>query len=65
MSGDLITEPNLPDPDAVYRLIAEAHRTLSEVESAALNARLVLIFANHIGEAEILRQALALAHEAR
>jgi predicted LPLAT superfamily acyltransferase len=61
----LFTEPNLVDPDAAYRLIAQAHRDLSEAESAAFNARLVLILANHLGDVEILRQALALAREAR
>lgn len=65
MSSDLVTEPNFSDPDAAFRMIAEAHRDLSEAESIALNARLVLIFANHIGDVEILRQALALAREAR
>jgi predicted LPLAT superfamily acyltransferase len=61
----LLTEPNLADPDAAYRLIVQAHRDLSEAESAAFNARLVLILANHLGDVEILRQALALAREAR
>ncbi len=65
MSGELVTEPNFSDPDAAFRMIAEAHRDLVEAESVALNARLVLIFANHIGDVEILRQALALAREAR
>lgn len=60
----LATHPNFADPDAAYRLVAQAHRDLDEAESAALNARLVLILANHIGDIEILRQALALAREA-
>lgn len=65
MSSELVTEPNFPDPDAAFRMIAEAHRDLAEAESVALNARLVLILANHVGDVEILRQALALAREAR
>lgn len=60
----LATHPKFSDPDAAYRLIAQAHRDLSEAESAAFNARLVLILANQIGDVEILRQALALAREA-
>lgn len=60
----LATQANFADPDAAYRLIAQAHRDLGEAESAALNARLVLILANQIGDIEILRQALALAREA-
>ena len=47
------------DPDAAYRLLIEAHRGLSDDESAALNARLVLILANQIGDIEVLRAAVA------
>ncbi len=54
-------EANMADPDAVYAAIIEAHAGLSEAESAALNARLVLLLANHIGDAEVLREALAIA----
>lgn len=57
----LDTRSRLPDPDQAYRLLIEAHRGLSEEESAALNTRLVLILANHIGDAGTLAQAIALA----
>lgn len=57
----LITEPNLADPDAAYRLIVEAHRGLSDEQGAALDTALVLILANHIGDATVLRDALELA----
>jgi hypothetical protein len=57
----LVTENRFADPDAAYRQIVAAHRGLSDAESAALNARLVLILANHAGDAEVLRQALELA----
>jgi Protein of unknown function (DUF2783) len=57
----LIKTPNLPDPDAAYAALLAAHQGLSEAESQALNARLVLILMNHIGDAEALTQALALA----
>jgi hypothetical protein len=56
-------QPNLEDPDAVYAAIIEAHAGLSEVDSAALNARLVLLLANHIGEESVLREALATARQ--
>jgi hypothetical protein len=49
------------DPDEAYRLLIEAHRRLSDEDSAALNARLVLILANQIGDISVLRSALALA----
>lgn len=49
------------DPDAAYRLLIDAHRGLSDAESAGLNARLVLILANQIGDIDVIREALALA----
>jgi len=57
----LSTRSNFADPDAAYRLIVEAHRGLSEAESADLDAALVLVLANHIGDFEVLREAIALA----
>lgn len=50
--------PNFKDPDAVYQMIVDAHRTFDAPQSAAFNARLVLILANHIGDAEIIASAL-------
>jgi hypothetical protein len=55
----------LADPDAAFRLLAQAHRDLDAAESAALNARLVLILANQLGDLELLREAVALARQAR
>ena len=56
-------EPNLNDPDGLYAAILDAHSDLSEAESVALNARLVLLLANHIGEEDVVREALALARQ--
>ena len=57
----LSTKSNFADPDAAYRLIVEAHRGLTDVQSADLDAALVLILANHIGDLGVLREAIALA----
>jgi uncharacterized protein DUF2783 len=57
----LSTKTNFADPDAAYRLIVEAHRGISDQQSASLDAALVLILANHVGDLEILREAVALA----
>jgi Protein of unknown function (DUF2783) len=57
----LITAPNLKDPDAAYAALLAAHKGLTEAESQALNARLILILMNHVGDAEALKQALDLA----
>jgi hypothetical protein len=57
----LATDNRFADPGAAFRLIVEAHRGLTDEESADLNARLVLILANHAGDVSVLRQALDLA----
>ena len=57
----LSTRSNFADPDTAYRMLVEAHRGLSGEESAMLDTALVLILANHIGDAGVLREALELA----
>ena len=57
----LDTKARFSDPDAAYRAIIEAHRGLTESEGADLNAALVLILANQLGDMAVLREALALA----
>lgn len=59
----LIDTPNLPDADGFYAELLAAHEGLSEAETHALNAQLVLILANHIGDREVLSAALKLARE--
>jgi hypothetical protein len=54
-------EPNLADPDRLYAALIDAHAGLTEAESAALNARLVLLLANHIGDADVLAEAITVA----
>ena len=58
---DLITDPHLDAADDFYEALIDAHRDLPVERSHALNARLVLLLANHIGSADVLRQALAAA----
>ena len=53
--------PNISDPDDFYDELLGAHRDLSKEQSDALNARLILVLSNHIGDREILREALAAA----
>ena len=57
----LITTPNLDAPDDFYEALIDTHRDLSVEQSHALNARLVLLLANHIGSLTTLREALAAA----
>jgi hypothetical protein len=57
----LITDPHLESPDDFYEALIAAHDGLDEPESHALNARLVLLLANHVGSLDVLREALAAA----
>lgn len=58
----LTTSPNLSSPDEFYQALIEAHQDLPLAQSQALNARLVLLLANHIGSVDVLLEAL---HAAR
>ena len=57
----LSTNSNFAKPDDAFRAIVEAHRGLSDAQSADLDAALVLILANHIGDIGVLHEAIALA----
>jgi hypothetical protein len=57
----LSTASNFAQPDDAFRMIVEAHRGLDDEASAALDAALVLVLANHIGDIAVLREAIALA----
>lgn len=57
----LSTRSNFARPDDAFRLVVEAHRGLADDVSAELDAALVLILANHIGDIDVLRDAIALA----
>ncbi|MBZ0146874.1 MAG: DUF2783 domain-containing protein [Pseudorhodoplanes sp.] len=59
----LITASQFTDPDAAYVALVDARRGLSEPAAAALDARLVLVLANHIGDLDILQQAIAVARK--
>ncbi|MCZ8374946.1 MAG: DUF2783 domain-containing protein [Beijerinckiaceae bacterium] len=64
MAETLVTQSRFPDPDRAFRLLVEARRGLTPDEAAALDARLVLLLANHIGSEDVLRAAIAAAREA-
>lgn len=68
----LITEPNFHEPgkryfrdfspgDDFYQLLIDTHRDLNESQSATLNAKLILILSNHIGDISVLREAMQIA----
>jgi len=68
----LKTDPNFHEPgrrffrdfspgDDFYEALIDAHNGLSDEQSEALNARLILLLANHIGDLRVLREALQAA----
>ncbi|MBY4769784.1 DUF2783 domain-containing protein [Burkholderia ambifaria] len=59
----LDTRPRLADPDAFYEALIDMHRDLSDADSQLVNAKLILLLANHIGDADVLREAMALARQ--
>jgi hypothetical protein len=63
MTAWLNTDPNIAAPDDFYEALIDMHRDLSEEQSRLVNAKLILLLANQIGDLAILRQAMAKARE--
>jgi hypothetical protein len=57
----LNVEPNIADHDAFYEMLVDTHQDLDEEQSKMLNAQLILLLANHIGDLPVLREAFAIA----
>lgn len=60
----LITEPNLNQTDDFYEALIDMHQGLSEEQSHAVNAKMILILSNHIGDLGVLKQAMQIARAA-
>jgi hypothetical protein len=60
MSG-LDTSPRLDDPDGLFEALVDAHRGLDAAASRRLDARIILLLANHIGRVSVVREAIAAA----
>jgi len=57
------TQLNFQDADAFYEQLLDAHQDLSAEQSELLNARLVLILANQVGDAKVLKECVAAARQ--
>lgn len=57
-SGALRRTLNLARPDEVYNAIVDAHKGLDDAACRALDARLILLLANHVGDEAVIREAL-------
>lgn len=61
---DLHHQPRITDPDGFYEELIDSQRDLDDAQAALMNAKLVLTLANHVGDRQVLRQALALCRPA-
>jgi len=61
MSTNLRTDARLSDPDGFYEALIGLHQDLSESQSQQVNARLILLLSNQIGDCAVLREAMQLA----
>jgi len=59
----MTTDPNVPDPDGFYAALVAAHEGLTDAQSAELNARLVFLLANPLGEQRMLLDCVAAARK--
>ena len=61
MPQKLRVDPHIPKPDDFYETLIDLHRDLTEAQSHRVNAKLILLLANHIGDPEVLSEAIAIA----
>lgn len=59
--SQLITTTNIAEYDDFYADLLMAHEGMNDEDSQAFNSRLIMILANHIGDADVLKQALTAA----
>jgi hypothetical protein len=57
------TALNLQDADSFYEQLLDAHQGLSREESELLNARLILLLANQVGDAQVLNECIEAARQ--
>jgi len=59
----LMTDNRLASPDDFYEALIDTHRDLTAEQSGMVNAKLILLLANHIGDMDTLREALSIARK--
>lgn len=59
--GKLMREARIADPDGIYEALVTMHEGVGVEESLKLQAKLILLLANHIGDDDVVREAIALA----
>lgn len=61
MNARLNVEPNVADHDAFYEMLVATHQDLGDEQSKMVNAQLILLLSNHIGDLGVLREAFEIA----
>lgn len=56
-----MTDPNITRPDDIYERLIDLHAGLRPEESLRINARLILLLINHVGDPDVLKEAFAIA----
>ena len=51
-------DPNMTQPDEFYEALIATHRDLTDAQSQMVNAKLILLLANHVGDLAVLREAM-------
>ena len=59
----LLLEPNVDNADDMYQAIIDMHQDLSDEQSARVNAKMILLLVNHIGDVEVVREAAVVARK--
>lgn len=57
----LIRTPQIADPDGFYEELVNAQRDLPDAAAQKMLAKLVLLLANHVGDRQVLSEAIAIA----
>lgn len=63
MQATVQTDLRIDDPDSLYETLVHMHEGLDERQSHLVNARLILLLANHIGDRAVVEQAIRMARE--
>jgi len=63
VAGKLLTDGGLDRADDVYNALIEMHEGLTAEQSQVVDAKLILLLVNHVGDFEVLREAIALARQ--
>ena len=61
MTTKLITEPQIDKPDDFYQSLIDLYRDTDEEQSRLVSSKLILLLSNHIGDMEVLNEAMSIA----